>query len=98
MKNTDSTNIDFSLTTKYIFMGITIAAILLMVVLIITESTNFSDNSMKRITSYVMVMITGIIMLFVVSRLFDPQRKEKEREELFASIRQAMKEQREIRN
>ena len=94
MKKTDSTNIDFTLVTKYLFIGISVSVMLIMVYLITMEVIHVADDSSKRIASYMIIFIVGLFMIFIVSRLFDPNRKKDEREELFASIREAMKEHR----
>ncbi len=90
----NQTDINFSLVTKYLIMGIVISVMLFLIFLIVRELSNLVADSMKRITSYTFAMITSGCMLFSIPRLFDPSRKEKEREELFASIREAMKESR----
>lgn len=94
---TNQTDIDSSLVIKYLLTGIVIAFMLFLVVLIISEASHFVADSMKKITSYSFAVIMGGGMLFGVSRLFDPERKEREREDLFASIREAMKQEREIK-
>ena len=96
-QQSEQTNIDFSLTFKYLLMGIVVAIILFMVALIVIEAIDPIADSMKRITSYSLAIIMGGGMLFGISNLFDPNRKEKERDELFASIREAMKQQREMK-
>jgi hypothetical protein len=95
-QQTNQTNISSSLVIKYIIMGVVITLIVFMAALIVVEAFHMVADSMKRITSYSFAIITGSFMLFGVSRLLDPDRKEKEREELFSSIREAMKEHKQL--
>ena len=97
MKKSEQTDIDSSLTIKYLFMGIVVVIIAFMIALVILEAFHFAAESMKKITSYSFAAMMGGGALIGISRLFDPERKEREKEALFASIRQAMKEQGKIK-
>ena len=92
--STSSTDISASLTIKYIVMGIIVAIAVAMIVLIVIESINIGSDSLKKITSYAMVLMTSVCLMFVTSSMFDTNRKNREREELFETIREGMKERR----
>lgn len=92
--SSSSTDVNASLTIKYIVMGIVIVIGIAMIALIILEATHIADDSLKKITSYSMVLMISICMWFVTGSMFDTNRKNREREDLFAAIREGMKERR----